>query len=136
MKVGETMNREDFVKQEIKKQGYTLKDFAAKINMPYTTLLSIINKSIGGASLDNIIKICTGLNLDIENLNPYNTDKSNNVIISLYNKLNSLGRQKADDYINDLSENPKYTNANVKTISDDIAEELKQVSTSTTKIES
>lgn len=109
MKVGEIMNREDFIKQEIKNQGYTLKDFAAKINMPYTTLLSIVNKSIGGASLDNIIKICTGLNLDIETLNPYNTNTSNDVFFKKYNKLNPLGQQKVNEYMDDLFESPRYT---------------------------
>lgn len=109
MKVGEFMNREDFIKQEIKKQGYTLKDFAAKINMPYTTLLSIVNKSIGGASLDNIVKICTGLKLNIECLNPYNTDTLNDEHLSQYNKLNTLGQQKVNEYIMDLLEIPKFT---------------------------
>lgn len=109
MKVGEFMNREDFIKQEIKKQGYTLKDFAAKINMPYTTLLSIVNKSIGGASLDNIVKICTGLKLDIECLNPYNTDTLNDEHLRQYNKLNMLGQQKVNEYIMDLLEIPKFT---------------------------
>lgn len=42
-----------------------------------------------------------------------------------YNNLNTLGKQKADEYINDLSENKKYTEP-LKTISDDVEEELKQ----------
>lgn len=65
------MNREDFLKKIIKQQGYNLKDFATFIEMPYTTLLSIVNKSVGGASLDNIIKICNGLNICVDDLNPY-----------------------------------------------------------------
>lgn len=59
---------------------------------------------------------------------------SNFYSMNRYKTLNKFGKQKADDYINDLSENPKYTNAGIKTISDDIVEELKQVSTSITKI--
>lgn len=117
------MKREDFIKQEIKSQGYNLKDFAAKIGMPYTTLLSIVNKSVGGASLDNVIKICNGLNINIEMLNPYSTDKSDdNVAISLYKRLNPLGQEKANDYINDLLDNKKYTTT--ETISNDIVDEL------------
>lgn len=38
-----------------------------------------------------------------------NTYESNgNLLINRYNQLNSLGQQKADEYINDLLENPKY----------------------------
>lgn len=72
------MNREDFLKGIIKQQGYNLKDFASFIDMPYTTLLSIVNKSVGGASLDNIIKICNGLNVCVDDLNPYCKKKSLN----------------------------------------------------------
>lgn len=71
------MNREDFLKKIIKQQGYNLKDFAFSIDMPYTTLLSIVNKSVGGASLDNILKICNGLGICVDDLNPYS---KNNVL--------------------------------------------------------
>ena len=63
------MTREDFIKATIASNGYTLKDFAKRIQMPYTTLLSILNGSIGGAGLDNVLKICRALNIKIEDLN-------------------------------------------------------------------
>ena len=63
------MNREDYIKALIKSHGYTMKDFAKIINMPYTTLLSILNGSIGGAAMDNVLKICGALNIRIEELN-------------------------------------------------------------------
>ena len=124
-KAGEKMKREEFLKKAIKKCGYNLKDFADKIDMPYTTLLSIVNKSVGGAALDNIIKICNGLNISIETLNPNIEHIDNNDIPKRYNELNPLGKQKADEYIDVLSENKKYTE-NQKSIDEDIIEELKQ----------
>ncbi len=63
------MTREDYIKTLIKSHGYTLKDFAKLIRMPYTTLLSILNGSIGGAALDNVLKICGALDIRIEELN-------------------------------------------------------------------
>ena len=42
-----------------------------------------------------------------------------------YNKLNALGKAKADEYIEDLAENKKYTGAQPG-ISDDIIKELKK----------
>ena len=62
------MTREDYIKSLIKSNGYNLKAFAKHIRMPYTTLLSILNGSIGGAALDNVLKICTALNVQIEEL--------------------------------------------------------------------
>lgn len=61
------MKREQYLKEKILEKG-NIKDFAIKINMPYTTLLSIL-KNIGGASIDNIFKICKGLNITAEALN-------------------------------------------------------------------
>lgn len=60
------MTREEFLSARIKSLG-TVKDFAIKINMPYTTLRSILT-NVGGASIDNIIKICNGLNISTSTL--------------------------------------------------------------------
>ena len=35
------------------------------INMPYSTLLSMLAGSLGGASLDNVVRICNGLDTNI-----------------------------------------------------------------------
>lgn len=63
------MTREEFISQKIKALG-TVKDFSIKINMPYTTLRSIMC-NVGGASIDNIFKICRGLNIHADDLTPY-----------------------------------------------------------------
>lgn len=63
------MTREDYVKSLIKARGYSFKSFAQEIDMPYTTLLSILNGSIGGAALDNVLKISGALGVTIEELN-------------------------------------------------------------------
>ena len=60
------MTREDYLKEKIKEQG-TQREFAAKIVMPPSTLFSIL-RNVGGASIDNIIKICKGLNIKPDEL--------------------------------------------------------------------
>ena len=60
------MTREEYLRGLILDQG-TVKDFALKINMPYSTLLSIL-KNVGGASIDNVIKICKGLNITTDDI--------------------------------------------------------------------
>lgn len=47
-------------------------EFARVANIPLTTLRSILEKGIEGASVNNAIKICNALNIDIEYLNPKN----------------------------------------------------------------
>lgn len=60
------MTREDYLKEKIKEQG-TQREFAAKVGMPPSTLFSIL-RNVGGASIDNIIKICKGLNIKPDEL--------------------------------------------------------------------
>ena len=62
------MTREEYIKNLIKAKGYNVKEFSNLINIPYTTLLSML-KSIGGAGIDNVIKVCKGLNITINELN-------------------------------------------------------------------
>ncbi|XOQ26476.1 MAG: HTH cro/C1-type domain-containing protein [Mitsuokella multacida] len=62
------MTREDFIRSLIKSKGYTLKAFSQEIGMPYTTLLSILNGSIGGAAMDNVLKICHALGISLDDL--------------------------------------------------------------------
>lgn len=63
------MKREVYLKQLIKENGFKLKDFAKYIDMPYTTLLTILNNErIGYASIDNAIKICKGLHITVQEL--------------------------------------------------------------------
>lgn len=63
-----SMTREDYVKYLIQKQNHTLKSFAASIHIPYTTLLSMLKNGLGGAAIDNVIKICNGLHITVEEL--------------------------------------------------------------------
>lgn len=62
------MTRENYLKNLIKSKGYTLKEFASTIGIPYSTLLSMLNNSIGGAAVDNVIKICAALGITVEQL--------------------------------------------------------------------
>lgn len=63
------MTRELYLKKLIKENGFTIKDFARTIDMPYSTLLTMLNEEkIGSAAVDNVIKICKGLNITIQDL--------------------------------------------------------------------
>ena len=59
------MTRDEFIKYKIKEKGFTLKDYAKFIGMPYSSLLSMLSGNLGGASLENVIKICNGLGISL-----------------------------------------------------------------------
>lgn len=69
-KGGVNMTREEFLKSKIK-ANYSVRAFSNLIGMPYPTLQSIL-KNVGGASIDNIIKICNGLGISPDDLANYN----------------------------------------------------------------
>lgn len=52
------MTREEYLKMLIKKHG-SQREFAQYTGMPPSTLFSIL-RNVGGASIDNIAKICKG----------------------------------------------------------------------------
>ena len=63
------VTREIYLKNLIKNNGFTIKEFAQKIDMPYSTLLTMLNEGkIGNAAVDNVIKICKGLDITIQDL--------------------------------------------------------------------
>lgn len=62
------MKRTEVLKQLIKDTGLNLKAFSEKAGIPYTTLRSMLERGIGNASVDNVIKICKALGITIEEL--------------------------------------------------------------------
>ena len=62
------MTREEYIKRLIYENGMTIKSFAQSIDMPYSTLLSMLGGSLGGAAVDNVIRICRGLGITISDL--------------------------------------------------------------------
>lgn len=79
------MTKEEYLKGLIL-QRWTLKDFAAKINMPYGTLYSIL-KNVDGGSMYNIVKICSGLHISTNELSQI--EKPRNYILQEARSTNS-----------------------------------------------
>lgn len=62
------MTREDFIRELIVSKYGNIKSFSEQIGIPYTTVRSILERGIGNAGVDNVIKICNGLNIKPEQL--------------------------------------------------------------------
>ena len=100
------MTREQYLKNLIKSNGLTIKEFARNIDMPYSTLLTMLNEEkIGNASVDNVIKICRGLNITIQSLQSVQeSDNSFAEHIILSEKISAFGNPP--DY---FSHSQKYS---------------------------
>ncbi|WP_044737271.1 LexA family transcriptional regulator [Geobacillus kaustophilus] len=62
------MERAEIVEHLIKKAGYSRRQFAEMIGIPPTTLNSMLNRGLGKASIDNVLKVCKGLGITVEEL--------------------------------------------------------------------
>ena len=62
------MRKEEYVKKLIARKSESTKAFAESIGLPYTTLLSMLSRGLGGASLSNVQKLCSGLSITVNDL--------------------------------------------------------------------
>ncbi|WP_424349968.1 helix-turn-helix domain-containing protein [Latilactobacillus sp. 5-91] len=97
------MNREEFLKTLIESKYPNIKVFSEQIGVPYTTVRTILEKGVGNARVDNVIKICKGLNISPDILAPdfKISDTITNTLILMI-KLSPKNQEKAFNYINKL----------------------------------
>lgn len=69
------MEKAKILERLIKEQGYSLKSFSAKCNIPYTTLYGIMKNGVGKATVDNVMAICHGLGITMDDLEKMASDK-------------------------------------------------------------
>lgn len=62
------MEKSKILEKLIKENGYSLKAFAQKCNIPYTTLYTILKNGVGRASVNTVMTICKELGITIEQL--------------------------------------------------------------------
>ena len=61
------MNREEKLRNTILDHYTSLRQFAKEADIPYSSLMTLLSRGIGGASFDAVIQICKKLEID-----PYN----------------------------------------------------------------
>lgn len=76
------MTREEYIKHLIGMKNQNMKDFSKNIAIPYTTLLGMLKNGLGGASVDNVIKVCRGLEISIDDLQ--NIENNNKMVMPFY----------------------------------------------------
>lgn len=60
--------RTEVIKKLISENSTSQKAFAESIDIPYTTLRSMLERGIGNASVDNVLKVCKGLGITTDEL--------------------------------------------------------------------
>ena len=59
------MNREQFLRNRILDNFTSLRQFAMEADIPYSSLMTVLSRGIGGASFDMVMQICQKLDIDM-----------------------------------------------------------------------
>lgn len=89
------MNIEDNLKEIIEVKFGNVKTFAEKIDLPYTTVRSILQRGVMNAKVENVIKIADGLNMKAEDLMSLDNTQS---ISTIYNQLEQKRQTKVYNF--------------------------------------
>lgn len=58
------MTREDTLRNLILDRFISLRQFSIEADIPYSSLMTLLTRGIGGASFDTVVKICKALEID------------------------------------------------------------------------
>ncbi len=58
------MTREQLLRNRILDRYTSLRQFAQAADIPYSTLMTILSRGVGGASFDAVMQICKALELE------------------------------------------------------------------------
>lgn len=61
---GVTLTREQHLRNRILDQYESLRRFALQADIPYSSVMTLLTRGIGGASFDTVMRICQVLDMD------------------------------------------------------------------------
>jgi len=108
------MTKAEILKQEILKQYRSVRQFAMELEIPYSTLVTALERGIEGMAYGTVIKMCDKLSLNPVDFTSLEEDASlgaqllENRVMQYYMKLNQDGRDKVLDLMDDFVQIEKY----------------------------
>ena len=108
------MNKAEVLKVEILRQYKSVRQFALEMKIPYSTLVTALDRGIGGMAYGTVIMMCDKLNLNPVDFTSLEEGQDlgerivENRVMRDYLKLNKVGRKKLLDYMGDLALSGKY----------------------------
>ncbi len=115
------MTKAEILKKEILRQYRSVRQFAIAMSIPYSTLVTALERGIEGMAYGTVIKMCDKLSLNPVDFSSLERDASlgaqllENRVMQYYVKLNQEGRDKILDLMEDFDQIEKYKVKNKKT---------------------
>ena len=114
------MTKAEILKKEILRQYRSVRQFAMEMNIPYSTLVTALERGIEGMAYGTVIKMCDKLSLNPVDFSSLERDASlgaqllENRVMQNYVKLNQTGRDKILELMDDFVQIDKYKSKSKK----------------------
>lgn len=111
---GHKMTKAQILKKEILSQYRSVRQFALEMQIPYSTLVTALERGIDGMAYGTVIKMCSKLNLNPVDFSSLERDTTiseqllENRVMQYYVKLNQEGRDKILGLMDDFVQIKKY----------------------------
>ena len=108
------MQKTEILKKEILKQYRSVRQFALEMSIPYSTLVTALERGIEGMAYGTVIRMCEKLRLNpvdftsIEDETSLGATLLENRVMQYYVKLNQEGRDKLLGIMEDYVQIDKY----------------------------
>ena len=108
------MTKAEILRKEIKKNYRSVRKFAMEMGIPYSTLVTALDRGIEGMAYGTVIRMCEKLNLNPVDFSALDRDASlgahllENRVMQYYVKLNAEGREKVLGLMEDFVQLKKY----------------------------
>lgn len=108
------MTKAEILKIEILRQYKSVRQFAIDLEIPYSTLVTALDRGIEGMAYGSVIRICDRLGLNPVDFTPLNQKSvlgnkiMENRVMQYYVLLNKTGRKKVLELMEDYSQLEKY----------------------------
>lgn len=111
---GSEMTKAEILKSEILKQYKSVRQFAIEMGIPYSTLVTALDRGIEGMAYGTVIRMCDRLSLNpvdfssLENGQVLGEKILENRVMQYYVQLNKKGRKKILEMMEDYTQLDKY----------------------------
>lgn len=102
------MTKAEILKKEILRQYRSVRQFAMEMNIPYSTLVTALERGIEGMAYGTVIKMCDKLSLNPVDFSSLGAQLLENRVMQNYVKLNQTGRDKILELMDDFVQIDKY----------------------------
>ena len=114
------MTKAEILKKEILSQYRSVRRFAMEMGIPYSTLVTALERGIDGMAYGTVIRICDKLSLNPVDFSSLERDASlgaqllENRVMQYYVKMNEYGRERILEVMDDMVALDKYKDGKAK----------------------